>query len=124
MQSYVSKRHNRVERDHLTTQFESNIDPPLEMFTGQAKSSHLRDSQSKIASLRTRYCRGVRPGAGKPARLRTGAMKRLRSARSAVYLIFQIVKRQEMSLQRLSHTEKLRYVSLPSAMSNQTVLAA
>jgi len=54
-------------------------------------------------------------------RLRTGAMKRLRSARSAVYLIFQIVKRQEKSLQRLSHAEKLRYISLPS---NQTVMAA
>ncbi len=57
-------------------------------------------------------------------RLRTKAMKRLRSARSAVYLIYQIVKRAEKSLQRLSHAEKLRYVSLPSAMSNQTVLAA
>ncbi len=54
-------------------------------------------------------------------RLRTGAMKRLRSARSAVYLIFQIVKRQEKSLQRLSHAEKLRYISLPST---QTALTA
>lgn len=57
-------------------------------------------------------------------RLRTGAMKRLRSARSAVYLIFQIVKRQEKSLQRLSHAEKLRYISLPSHLMNQTVQAA
>jgi len=57
-------------------------------------------------------------------RLRTGAMKRLRSARSAVYLIFQLVKRAEKSLQRLSHAEKLRYVSLPNTLSNQTVLAA
>ena len=57
-------------------------------------------------------------------RLRTGAMKRLRSARSAVYLIFQIVKRQEKSLQRLSHAEKLRYISLPNSASNQTALAA
>ena len=57
-------------------------------------------------------------------RLRTGAMKRLRSARSAVYLIFQIVKRQEKSLQRLSHAEKLRFISLPSAVSNQTAKAA
>lgn len=57
-------------------------------------------------------------------RLRTGAMKRLRSARSAVYLIFQIVKRAEKSLQRLSHAEKLRYISLPSALSNQTAKAA
>ena len=54
-------------------------------------------------------------------RLRTGAMKRLRSARSAVYLIFQLVKRAEQSLQRLSHAEKLRYISLPS---HQSVLAA
>ena len=57
-------------------------------------------------------------------RLRTGAMKRLRSARSAVYLIFQIVKRQEKSLQRLSHAEKLRFISLPSAVSNHTAKAA
>jgi transposase-like protein len=57
-------------------------------------------------------------------RLRTGAMKRLRSARSAVYLIFQIVKRQEKSLQRLSHAEKLRYITLPNSVSNQTALAA
>jgi transposase-like protein len=57
-------------------------------------------------------------------RLRTNAMKRLRSARSAVYLIFQIVKRQEKSLQRLSHAEKLRFIDLPGAASNQTALAA
>jgi len=57
-------------------------------------------------------------------RLRTNAMKRLRSARSAVYLIFQMVKRAEKSLQRLSHAEKLRYITLPSHLSNQTVLAA
>ncbi|MBA2679003.1 MAG: IS256 family transposase [Ktedonobacteraceae bacterium] len=57
-------------------------------------------------------------------RLRTGAMKRLRSARSAVYLIFQIVQRQEKSLQRLSHAEKLRHISLPGAVSQQTALAA
>ncbi len=57
-------------------------------------------------------------------RLRTGAMKRLRSSRSAVYLIYQIIKRAEKSLQRLSHAEKLRYVSLPNTLSNQTVLAA
>jgi len=57
-------------------------------------------------------------------RLRTNSMKRLRSSRSAVYLIFQIVKRAEKSLQRLSHAEKLRYITLPSTLSNQTVLAA
>jgi transposase-like protein len=57
-------------------------------------------------------------------RLRTNAMKRLRSARSAVYLIFQIVKRQEKSWQRLSHAEKLRYISLPGTLTNQPVLAA
>jgi len=57
-------------------------------------------------------------------RLRTGAMKRLKSSRSAVYLIYQIIKRAEKSLQRLSHAEKLRYVSLPNTLSNQTVLAA
>lgn len=57
-------------------------------------------------------------------RLRTNAMKRLRSARSAVYLIFQIVKRAPKSLQRLSHAEKLRYVRLPDQLMNQTVVAA
>jgi transposase-like protein len=57
-------------------------------------------------------------------RLRTGAMKRLRSARSAVYLIFQIVQRAEKSLQRLSHAKKLRHISLPGAVSQQTALAA
>ncbi len=57
-------------------------------------------------------------------RLRTRAMKRLRSARSAVYLIYQIVKRAEQSLQRLSYAEKLKYVSLPSPLSHQTVQGA
>ena len=57
-------------------------------------------------------------------RLRTNSMKRLRSARSAVYLIFQIVKRAEKSLQRLSHAEKLRYVTLPNQLLAQTVVAA
>ncbi len=57
-------------------------------------------------------------------RLRTGAMKRLRSARSAVYLVFQIVKRAEKSLQRLSHAEKLRYVTLPNQLLAHTVVAA
>ncbi len=57
-------------------------------------------------------------------RLRTNAMKRLRSARSAVYLIFQMVKRAEKSMQRLSHAEKLRYITLPSHLSNQSVVAA
>ena len=58
------------------------------------------------------------------ARLRTNAMKRLRSSRSAVYLIFQIVKRAEKSLQRLSHAEKLKFIALPSPLNNQAVLAA
>ena len=57
-------------------------------------------------------------------RLRTNAMKRLRSSRSAVCLIFQIVKRAEKSLQRLSHAEKLRFVTLPSHLTSQSVLAA
>jgi putative transposase len=47
-------------------------------------------------------------------RLRTKAMKRLRSARSGVHLIFQLIKRQETKWQRLSHPEKLRTVKLPS----------
>lgn len=50
-------------------------------------------------------------------RLRTDAMKRLRSARSAVHLIFQLVKRQEGKWQRLSHPEKLRTVSLPALLA-------
>jgi transposase-like protein len=49
-------------------------------------------------------------------RLRTRAMKRLRSARSAVHLIFQLVKRSEKKWQRISCAEKLRYVKLPDAM--------
>ncbi len=57
-------------------------------------------------------------------RLRTNSMKRLRSSRSAVYLIFQIVKRADKSLQRLSHAEKLRYITLPSQVTSQSVLAA
>jgi len=57
-------------------------------------------------------------------RLRTGAMKRLRSARSAVYLIFQLVKRAEQSLQRLSHAEKLRYVTLSNQLPTQSGVAA
>ncbi len=50
-------------------------------------------------------------------RLRTDAMKRLRSARSGVHLIFQLVKRQEGKWQRLSHPEKLRTVSLPALLA-------
>ncbi len=57
-------------------------------------------------------------------RLRATAMKRLRSSRSAVYLIYQIVKRAEKSLQRLSHAEKLKFITLPSPLNNQAVLAA
>jgi transposase-like protein len=49
-------------------------------------------------------------------RLRTKAMKRLRSARSAVHLIFQLVKRCEKKWQRISCAEKLRYVKLPEAI--------
>jgi putative transposase len=49
-------------------------------------------------------------------RLRTRAMKRLRSARSAVHLIFQLVKRSEKNWQRLSCAEKLRNVKMPEAM--------
>lgn len=48
-------------------------------------------------------------------RLRTKAMKRLRSARSGVHLIFQLIKRQESKWQRISYPEKLRTVKLPSA---------
>ncbi len=47
-------------------------------------------------------------------RLRTNSMKRLRSSRSAVHLIFQLVKRAEKNWQRISHAEKLRAVELPS----------
>ena len=49
-------------------------------------------------------------------RLRTNAMKRLRSARSGVHLIFQLLKRQEAKWQRLSHPEQLRTVKLPSSL--------
>ena len=49
-----------------------------------------------------------------PVRVRTNAMKRMRTARSGVHLIFQLIKRQEQKWQRISHAEKLRYVKLPS----------
>jgi putative transposase len=54
-------------------------------------------------------------------RLRTNAMKRLRTVRSGVHLIFQLVKRQEQTWQRISCAEKLRYVKLPAS---GTALAA
>lgn len=58
-------------------------------------------------------------------RLRTNAMKRLRSPRNAVYLLFQIVKRCEKRLQRISCAEKLRYITLPnSVIQNQMSKAA
>lgn len=57
-------------------------------------------------------------------RLRTRAMKRLRSARSAVYLIFQIAKRCETRLQRISCAEKLRYIPLPNSMVNSQMAKA
>lgn len=50
-----------------------------------------------------------------PVRLRTDAAKRMRSSRSAVHLIFQLIKRQEQKWQRISHAEKLRYVKLPAS---------
>jgi transposase-like protein len=58
-------------------------------------------------------------------RLRTRAMKRLRSARSAVYLLFQIARRCESRLQRISCSEKLRYITLPNSVTqNQMAKAA
>jgi putative transposase len=50
-------------------------------------------------------------------RLRTNAMKRLRSARSAVHIIYQLLKRQEQKWQRISSAEKLRTVRLPSKLA-------
>ncbi len=52
-----------------------------------------------------------------PVRLRTKAMKRLRTARSGVHIIFQLVRRQEQKWQRLSHPEKLRTVQLPALLA-------
>lgn len=49
-------------------------------------------------------------------RLRTNAMKRLRSARSGVHIIYQLLKRQEKKWQRISSAEKLRTVKLPSPL--------
>jgi transposase-like protein len=49
-------------------------------------------------------------------RLRTNAMKRLRSARSGVHIIYQLLKRQEKKWQRISCAEKLRTVKLPSPL--------
>lgn len=50
-------------------------------------------------------------------RLRTNAMKRLRSARSGVHIIYQLLKRQEEKWQRISYPEKLRTVKLPSKLA-------
>jgi len=50
-------------------------------------------------------------------RLRTNAMKRLRSARSGVHIIYQLLKRQETKWQRISYAEKLRTVKLPSRLA-------
>jgi transposase-like protein len=52
-------------------------------------------------------------------RLRTNAMKRLRTVRSGVHLIFQLLKRQEGKWQRLSHPEKLREVKMPAWLALQ-----
>jgi transposase-like protein len=52
-------------------------------------------------------------------RLRTNAMKRLRTVRSGVHLIFQLLKRQEGRWQRLSHPEKLREVKMPAWLALQ-----
>ena len=52
-----------------------------------------------------------------PVRVRTDAMKRMRTARSGVHLIFQLIRRQEPKWQRISHAEKLRYVTLPAALA-------
>ncbi len=46
-------------------------------------------------------------------RLRTNAAKRLRTARSGVHLIHQVLKRAQQNWQRLSAPEKLRLVPLP-----------
>lgn len=50
-------------------------------------------------------------------RLRTNAMKRLRSARSGVHIIYQLLKRQERKWQRISYPEKLRTVKLLSNLA-------
>jgi transposase-like protein len=50
-----------------------------------------------------------------PVRLRTDAARRMRSSRSAVHLIFQLIKRQEQKWQRISHAEKLKFVKLPAS---------
>jgi putative transposase len=46
-------------------------------------------------------------------RLRTDAAKRMRSSRSALHLIFQVIKGVEKKWQRISHGERLRRVKLP-----------
>ena len=52
-----------------------------------------------------------------PVRVRANAMKRMKTARSGVHLIFQLISRQEPKWQRLSHAEKLRYVTLPASLA-------
>jgi transposase-like protein len=53
-------------------------------------------------------------------RLRTDATKRLRTARSGVHLIYQVLKRAQQNWRRLSAPEKLREVPLPD--EKQTVV--
>ena len=51
--------------------------------------------------------------------LRTNAMKRLPTARSGLYLLFQLRPRQEQKWQRLSHPEKFREVKMPAYLALQ-----
>ena len=46
-------------------------------------------------------------------KLRTNATRRIRSPRSALYLLFKLLQRSEMGWQRLSFPEKLKEVKLP-----------
>lgn len=46
-------------------------------------------------------------------KLRTNATRRIRSSRSALYLLFKLLQRSEKGWQRLSHPEKLKEVQLP-----------
>lgn len=47
-------------------------------------------------------------------KLRTNATRRIRSSRSALHLLFKLLRRSEKTWQRLSHPEKLKEVELPN----------
>lgn len=55
-------------------------------------------------------------------KLRTNATRRIRSPRSALYLLFKLLQRSEKGWQRLSFPEKLKEVKLPDKLINTATM--